>query len=459
MIPEINSIDDIGLKEDHPLKIAAAEAENLDPKFLIWSPEINMIVETIKSILVNVGITLETVTQNGNITSLKLISSDEVVAQVPAENKKAVISALHGLLLNTSGLANYVNVRTDFVTTALGEVVFQFPNVAAGEYTFATQDFVTSLVDGLYWKFPVRLAIDTPIAMIGVLPQMATAPIQGINLVADDRVILMNQANPVHNGIYRVNTGLAGQLRFYRTEDANSGNELNNAIVPVTAGTYANKNFRQSTTNPVIGTNNIVFADFGNVIAQATHLVAGILKLYTTIGVNEDGTMTQKAITNELAPRIKMISLLPGLVAEVTGTTAVTIMQTVLVPANTFKIGDSFVVKSSATQEIFSNSQFNLEVYHDVDTNLAGANLIGYFRTSLATHTFIGGELTYDILAGNVIEYLENNSQSDLGGAVRAFVQTPFNPTVDNYFMFCIKLGNASNKGKLKRIEIFKKCL
>lgn len=40
-------------------------------------------------------------------------------------------------------------------------------------------------------------------------------------------------------------------------------------------------------------------------IPQATVDVAGIMKLYDNTGVNVDGTMTQKAITNELNKKIE----------------------------------------------------------------------------------------------------------------------------------------------------------
>ena len=44
----------------------------------------------------------------------------------------------------------------------------------------------------------------------------------------------------------------------------------------------------------------------GNEVATATASVAGILKLYDTVGQNTDGTMTQKAITDELDDKIEM---------------------------------------------------------------------------------------------------------------------------------------------------------
>lgn len=41
-------------------------------------------------------------------------------------------------------------------------------------------------------------------------------------------------------------------------------------------------------------------------VANASSVAAGIMKLYTTIGQNTDGTMTQKSITDELNLRTKL---------------------------------------------------------------------------------------------------------------------------------------------------------
>lgn len=48
-----------------------------------------------------------------------------------------------------------------------------------------------------------------------------------------------------------------------------------------------------------------VFNKIGIDIPQATIDVAGIMKLYDNTGVNVDGTMTQKSITNELNKKVE----------------------------------------------------------------------------------------------------------------------------------------------------------
>ena len=51
---------------------------------------------------------------------------------------------------------------------------------------------------------------------------------------------------------------------------------------------------------------NDEFKAIGKDLVVATEEIAGIMKLYSTSGDNEDGTMTQKAITKELNEKVEM---------------------------------------------------------------------------------------------------------------------------------------------------------
>lgn len=48
------------------------------------------------------------------------------------------------------------------------------------------------------------------------------------------------------------------------------------------------------------------FKELNNNLELASEEIAGVMKLYSTIGENEDGTMTQKAITKELSEKVEM---------------------------------------------------------------------------------------------------------------------------------------------------------
>ena len=161
---------------------------------------------------------------------------------------------------------------------------------------FAYTDDLDLVVQEYPWKLPAKVNITTNITMIGLIPQEAIGTThQGITINVDDRVVLSNQTNPIYNGIYRMNIA-GGFQRYYRTYDANTTEKLNNALISITSGTSANKVFRQTTASPIIGTNNIVFSEFGSV-SIATNLISGILKLYSSTGIATDGTMTQASIT------------------------------------------------------------------------------------------------------------------------------------------------------------------
>jgi hypothetical protein len=167
--------------------------------------------------------------------------------------------------------------------------------------TVALLSDLTAVLEGIAWKQPVELNLDSGVTLSGSIPTITSLTQQGVTLVNDSRVIVSGLANQIFNGIYRVNSTLvSGTYRLYRTNDANTTAELNNAVVGVTGGTHAGKTFRQSTLNPVIGTSNIVFQDFGNTVANATDVISGISKLYNAIGTETDGGITPNAVKDAL---------------------------------------------------------------------------------------------------------------------------------------------------------------
>lgn len=175
--------------------------------------------------------------------------------------------------------------------------------------TVAYLDDISALLEGIAWKQPVELNLTSGIddispAVIGI----TSLTQQGVTLVDGSRVIVSGLTNQAKNGIYRVSasliTGVGGYTyyRLFRTNDANTGAELNNAVVGVTSGTHAGKTYRQSTLNPIVttsnvGGSNIIFTEFGNsTVANATNILAGIAKLYNSIGTETDGGITPNAV-------------------------------------------------------------------------------------------------------------------------------------------------------------------
>ena len=149
------------------------------------------------------------------------------------------------------------------------------------------QDLNTA-IEGLKQKDParVRAQANTNIASPG-------ATVDGVAMVAGDRVLLSAQTSQPENGIYIWN-GAASAMT--RSADASTGTELVNALVPVSEGTDATKTYRQTTAAITIGVTNVVFVQFGTTASQATETSAGIAELATQAETNT-GTDDLRIVT------------------------------------------------------------------------------------------------------------------------------------------------------------------
>lgn len=118
----------------------------------------------------------------------------------------------------------------------------------------ATKQYVDNLVSGLAYKNEVRVATTTNGTLATAYANSQT--IDGVTLTTGDRILLKDQTTQADNGIYVVQAAGAP----VRATDADSTAELNNATVYVTSGTVnGGKEYTQTTANPVVGTNPIVF--------------------------------------------------------------------------------------------------------------------------------------------------------------------------------------------------------
>jgi len=115
--------------------------------------------------------------------------------------------------------------------------------------------YVDALAQGYVWKQPVRVATTTS----GTLATSFAAgqTIDGVQLVAGNRILIKDQTDGIQNGIYVVNASGAPT----RADDADANAELQAATVTVMAGsTNADKTFNQTANDPVVGTSALVWA-------------------------------------------------------------------------------------------------------------------------------------------------------------------------------------------------------
>lgn len=127
-------------------------------------------------------------------------------------------------------------------------------------------------------KGPCKVATTTNITLSGL------QTIDGVSVVANDRVLVKSQTTGSQNGIYVADTGPWRRAKdFSRTKDVVTGTQ-----VLVTHGTNANSMYAVATANPiVIGTTAIVF-----------DLLDRFRRTLTSFGAAGDGTTIDDAALN-----------------------------------------------------------------------------------------------------------------------------------------------------------------
>ena len=118
----------------------------------------------------------------------------------------------------------------------------------------ANKDYVDNLSAGLSWKEAVRVATTANITL------SAPQTVDGVAVIANDRVLVKNQSTGSQNGIYTVAAGA-----WVRATDADAAGELEGAAVFVMEGTAQADQAWVCTTNAPItpGTTATTWAQFG----------------------------------------------------------------------------------------------------------------------------------------------------------------------------------------------------
>lgn len=198
------------------------------------------------------------------------------------------------------------------ITNLLDANGFKIANLAD---PVAAQDAVTkayadALAQGYKWKEPVRVASTANLALSGV------QTIDGVAVVAGDRVLVRTQTTATQNGIY-----LAASGAWSRATDFDAAAEVVGASCFVSEGaSFGNTVWVMTTDAPVVlGTTALTFTQTnagtsytagaginiaGNVIAIDTGVTAR--KVSAAIG---DGTSTTLTVTHNLATQDLAVSV------------------------------------------------------------------------------------------------------------------------------------------------------
>jgi len=162
------------------------------------------------------------------------------------------------------------------------------PNPTDGQHA-ATKAYVDSAVEGLAWKDSVRAATTANVTLTG--PGTA---IDGVTLTSGDRVLVKNQSTASQNGIYIFNgSGTA----MTRTADANTFDELEQAVVSVEEGTTnSGTTWRQTAVNGTIDSTAVSWSTFGTAAGAASEATAGIAEIATQ-AETDTGTDDARIVT------------------------------------------------------------------------------------------------------------------------------------------------------------------
>lgn len=188
-----------------------------------------------------------------NIEALKLLTTGQIViSQVPATGlssdmivvREVATGNLRQISIASLGAGTYLPLAGGTMT---GDIIQ--PNAPTNAFHLANKNYIDNLITGITWKGSVRVATTTNITLSGL------QTVDGISLVAGNRVLVKNQTLSQNNGIYIVSAGA-----WTRATDCDSAAELETTTVLVTLGT-ANKNtqWTESLAIVTIGTDPVTF--------------------------------------------------------------------------------------------------------------------------------------------------------------------------------------------------------
>ena len=136
---------------------------------------------------------------------------------------------------------------------------------------------------------------------------------------------------------------------------------------------------------------------------------------------------------------------------NVTGTTALTISASALLPANTLVVGKPCMIHLKARGRRISGALgvITSGMYRNTSVSTAGATYIGSTTmTTVVTFAMLERHLFWDGVAnisvqfpGSLVSDMINNG---------TYTTSIINPAVNNYFLFTIQLANAGDTGQIQ---------
>lgn len=224
-----------------------------------------------------------------------------------------------------------------------GNAINNLPDAVSAQQP-VTKAQLDASIQGLKWKDPVRCATTANITLSG------TQAIDGVTVVAGDRVLVKNQSTASANGIYVVAAG-----SWTRATDFDASSELLGAAIFVSEGsTLGNQQWQLTTDGPLtIGTTSLTFTQFGGgtsyTAGTGITVNAGVIAIDTAVTARKssasigNGSATSFNVNHALGTTDVMV-----FVRETAGGLAAVICDVAVVDANNVSV--SFATAPSASQ-------------------------------------------------------------------------------------------------------------
>lgn len=184
--------------------------------------------------------------------------------------------------------------------------------------TLATEAYVQNRLNGITWKTAVKAATTAALSgttytyangtsgvgatLTPLSAQSAISFIDGVTVVDQDRVLIKNQSNAAHNGIYTVTVSGGVVTVLTRATDADESSDLTNASVMVYSGTV-NDNRQYTTQNPVVtmGTTNIDWVQISGPgtsigLSDGMIFVGNSSSIATAVNMGGDATISNTGV-------------------------------------------------------------------------------------------------------------------------------------------------------------------
>lgn len=278
----------------------------------------------------------------------------------------------------------------------------------------ATKSYVDSLSQGISWKNPARAVSTSNITLSG--PQS----IDGVSVIAGDRVLVAGQTTASQNGIYVVAAGA-----WSRSLDADTGTELVAAAIFVDEGTVnAATAWVQQTAAPItIGVTSISFAKFAS--ATPYNFRNGLLQT----GQNVDVVAGDNSLTSTVGSLVVKIDPAGAIVTGVSGIKVQVDNSTIDISTNQLEVKAGGITNT----QVNATAAIALTKLAALTTNRAlqsdGSGFVSVSTTTAAELAFVSGvtsaiqtQLNGKQATGNYITALTGDVTATGPGSVAATI-------------------------------------